>query len=62
MKTNYHNVGTVQKSNRKIVERGEIDTPYTHIHYYPIHMLGTCTSIHRRYIFLFNKTRVLFPH
>ena len=44
MKTNYHNVGTVQKSNRKVVEKGEIDTPYTHIHYYPIHMLGTCTS------------------
>jgi hypothetical protein len=27
----YHNVGTVPKSNRKIVERGKIDTLYTEI-------------------------------
>jgi hypothetical protein len=30
-KQKYHNVGTVPKSNRKIVERGKIDTLYTEI-------------------------------
>ena len=28
----YHTVGTFPRSNRKIVERGRIDTPNTHIH------------------------------
>ena len=28
----YHNVGTVQNSNRKIVERDKIETRSTHIH------------------------------
>jgi hypothetical protein len=28
----YHNVGTILKSNTKIVERGKIDTPNTQIH------------------------------
>ena len=28
----YHTVGTVPKSNRKIVERGKIDTLSTQIH------------------------------
>ena len=27
----YHTVGTIPKSNRKIVERGKIDTPNIHI-------------------------------
>jgi len=29
---NYHIVGTVPKSNRKIVEKGKIDDPNTQIH------------------------------
>jgi hypothetical protein len=29
---NYYTVGTFPKSNRKIIERGKIDTPYTQIH------------------------------
>jgi hypothetical protein len=28
----YHNVGTVKKSNREIVERGKLDTTNTYIH------------------------------
>ena len=31
-KTKYYTVGAVQKSNRKIMERGQIYTPNTHIH------------------------------
>jgi hypothetical protein len=30
----YHTVGTVQKSNREIVERGKINTPNTMKRYY----------------------------
>jgi len=29
---NYHTVGTIPKSNRKIIERGKTDTPNTQIH------------------------------
>jgi poly(3-hydroxyalkanoate) synthetase len=29
----YHNVGTVQKSNREIVERGKLDTTYMTAHF-----------------------------
>jgi len=32
MKTKYHTVVTIPNSNRKIVERGIIDTPNTQIH------------------------------
>jgi len=32
MKTKSTTVGTVLKSNRKIVEKDKIDTPYIHIH------------------------------
>jgi hypothetical protein len=28
----YHNVGTIPKSNMKIVEKGTIETPYTQVH------------------------------
>ena len=28
----YHTVGTVPKSNRKIIERGKMNTPYKHVH------------------------------
>jgi len=33
----YHIIGRVPKSNRKMVERGKLDTPKTHIsaHLYP---------------------------
>ena len=35
MKTKYiHTVGTVPTSYRKMVERGKIDTPKTHIYIY----------------------------
>lgn len=40
----YHGVGTVQKPNRKIVDRGKIDTPYTQIHNCSLYWLGTGTS------------------
>ena len=33
------------KSNRKIVERGQIHTPSIHIHDHPLSWLGTGTSI-----------------
>ena len=29
----YHTVGTVSKSNRKIVEKGKINTPYMSAHF-----------------------------
>ena len=32
----YHTVGTVLNFNRKIVERGKIETPNTHIHDYSL--------------------------
>jgi hypothetical protein len=28
----YHNVGTIPKSNMKIVEKGTMETPYTQVH------------------------------
>ena len=46
MKTKkYHTVRTVPKSNRKIAERGKIDTPNTQIYDGSLFMLGTGTSI-----------------
>ena len=46
MKTQkYYNVRTVPKSNRKIAERGKIDTPNTQIYDSSLSMLGTDTSI-----------------
>jgi hypothetical protein len=38
-------VGTVPKSNIKIVERGKSDIPNTHIHDHSLSLLGTGTSI-----------------
>jgi len=40
-----HTVGTIQKSNIKIVERGKIDTLNTQIHDRSVSWLGTGTSI-----------------
>jgi hypothetical protein len=41
----HHNVGTVPKSNREIVERGKIDTPSRKIHDHSFSSFGTGTSI-----------------
>ena len=43
-KKKYHTVGTVVKSNRKIVERGKIDNSNTS-HGSSLSLLGTDTSI-----------------
>ena len=32
----YHTVGTIPKSNIKIVEKGKIDTPSTQIHFHAL--------------------------
>ena len=37
----YYKVGTIPKSNIKIVERGKIDTPNTQIHDRSLSWLGT---------------------
>jgi hypothetical protein len=43
----YHNIRTAPKSNRKIVERGKIDTSNTQIHDFSLSWLDTCnTQIH----------------
>ena len=39
----YHTVGTIPKSNIKIVERGNIDTPNTQINDRSVSCLGTDT-------------------
>ena len=44
-KKKYYTVGTVPKSNRKIVKRDKIDIPITQIHDHPLLWLGTGTSI-----------------
>jgi len=41
----YYTVGTVQKSNRKIVEKSKIDITYTQIHDHLSSRRGTDTSI-----------------
>jgi len=41
----YHTVGTVPNSNRKIVERVKSDTPNAHIHDCSLSRLGTDISI-----------------
>jgi hypothetical protein len=41
----YHTVGTVPKPNRKIVERGKINTPNTLIHDHSLPWLGTGTLL-----------------
>ena len=41
----YHAVGTFPKSNRKIVERGKIDTPNVEIHDISLSWFGTGTLI-----------------
>ena len=43
--TRYHTVGTFAKSNRKIVEKGNIDPPNTQKHKRSPSWLGTGTSI-----------------
>ena len=65
MKTkNSHTVRTVPKSNRKIVDRRKMYTPYTHIHplhtYTHTHIYTPYTHIHDHSTFLawnmhFNK-------
>jgi hypothetical protein len=45
----YHTVRTFPKSNRKIVERSEIDTTNTQIHDHSLSCLGTCTSIKKKW-------------
>jgi hypothetical protein len=39
----YYTVGTIPKSNIKIVEKGKIDTPNTHMHDRPLSWFGTGT-------------------
>jgi len=41
----YHNVGTVPRLNRQIVERNKIDTPKTEMHDLSLSWHGTYTSI-----------------
>ena len=41
----YHTVGTIPKSNIKILERGKIDTPNTQIQDRSLSWFGTGTSI-----------------
>ena len=41
----YHNVGTVPKYSRKIVEKDKINNPTTHIHDRLLSCIGTSTSI-----------------
>ena len=48
--TKYHTVGTIPKGNIKIVERGKIDTPDTHLHDRILSWLDTDTSIKGRRI------------
>jgi hypothetical protein len=40
-----HTVGTIPRSNRKMVEKGKIDTHNIHIHDFSLCRLGTGTSI-----------------
>jgi hypothetical protein len=42
---NYHTVGTVQSSNRKILERDKINTPNTKIRHRSFSWIGTGTSV-----------------
>jgi hypothetical protein len=44
-KTNYHTVKKVPKSNRKILERGNIDTPSKQIYDRSLPLLSTGNSI-----------------
>jgi len=59
---NIHTVGTVPKSNRKIVERGKIDTLNTQIYDRSLYWLGTGISIKsgRVKISFFRKISWLF--
>ena len=42
---NCHTLGTAPKSNKKIIEGGQIDTQNTHIYITTLSWLGTDTSI-----------------
>jgi len=44
-KKKYHTVGTIPRSNIKIIESGNIDTSITLINDHPLSWLGTVTSI-----------------
>ena len=48
-KQKYRTVGTIPKSNRKIVARGKIDIPSMHIHCHSLSQLGTCTLMKKKY-------------
>ena len=41
----YHTVGTIPRSNIKIIESSKIDTSITLINDHPLSCLGTVTSI-----------------
>jgi hypothetical protein len=63
----HHTVlGTIPKSNIKIVERGETDAPYTQIHDRSLACLGTDISIKSGGVFFFSfmwsKIYSFFPH
>ena len=47
---NYQTVGTVLKSNRKILERGKIDTHNIHVHDWSLSWFGTDTSNKSRWL------------
>jgi hypothetical protein len=50
MKTpKYHTSEHFSKSNRKVVEKGKFDTPYTHIHNHCLSRIDTDTSIKRKH-------------
>jgi hypothetical protein len=54
----YHSVRTILKSNRKIVERGKMDTPSTQIRYLWLSWLGTGTSI-KKNVAVLTKSPIL---
>jgi len=58
---NNHIVGTVPKFNRKIVERGTIDTPNAQIHDRSLSWLGIGTSIKKKWRGLANFMSANFP-
>jgi hypothetical protein len=49
-KQKYHTVGTIPKSERKIVERDKIDSPNTQIHECSLSWLATGTSMKKKWL------------
>jgi len=43
----HHTVGTIPRSNIKIIERGEVDTTNIQIHDHSLSWFGTGTSVKR---------------